>query len=387
MTTFKEIGLSDNLLETLGKKGYTEPTPIQEKIIPLVLRGADVLACAPTGTGKTGAFCLPLIEILTSTPSKARLIRCLILVPTRELATQVCDSFRDYNKNHRLRVAQFIGGASIGQQKQTLNRGVDVAVATPGRFLDLYESGFILPTEIKNVVIDEADRMMDMGFMPDLRKILSALPKMRQTALLSATMPAAIKKLAQEFLMSPKEVMVEAPAFTGENIEQLFVSVPNCPSESERLRIKTEIMLSIFKEKSLSSAIIFCNKKHHVDKVYKSMKALKYSVEVIHGDLTQSRRNRSIDSMKSGKAKFLVASDVAARGIDISNLPCVINMDIPMNIEDYVHRIGRTGRAGAKGIAFTMVTNATYRSSQDIMHMIGKQIDCLLIGIRMVVLR
>ena len=373
--TFEDLGLSDSLLKTLKDKGYTTPTPIQAQIIPLILRGSDVLACAPTGTGKTASFALPLVEILSETASKARLIRCLVLVPTRELATQVSEAFKDYTKNHKLRVAEFIGGASIMKQKQILNKGIDVAIATPGRFLDLYETGCILPTEIKNVVIDEADRMMDMGFLPDVRKILAAMPKMRQTVLLSATMAPAIKKLAQEFLMSPKEVMVAAPASTAVNITQYFVNVPPVKSESERFRTQVALMIGIFEKWSISSAVIFCNKKHHVDKVYQQLKKQNFSVEVIHGDLTQSRRNRALENMKAGTAKFLVASDVAARGIDIISLPCVINMDIPMNIEDYVHRIGRTGRAGAEGLAFTMVTKATSGAAQDIMKMIGKQID------------
>ncbi len=377
MTTFEELGLSDSLLKTLKDKGYTHPTPIQAQIIPLILRGSDVLACAPTGTGKTASFSLPLVEILSGTASKARLIRCLVLVPTRELATQVCESFKDYTKNHKLKIAEFIGGASIVKQKAVLSKGIDIAIATPGRFWDLCETGSILPTEIKNVVIDEADRMMDMGFLPDLRKILSVMPKMRQTVLLSATMPPAIKKLAQEFLMSPKEVMVEAPASTATNIQQYFVNVPPVKSESERLRTQVSIMMNIFKRWSISSAVIFCNKKHHVDKIYQQLKKQNLPVEVIHGDLTQSRRNRSIENMKSGVSQFLVASDVAARGIDISNLPCVINMDIPMNIEDYVHRIGRTGRAGAEGLAFTMVTKASTGSAHDIMKMIGKKIEFL----------
>lgn len=376
--TFEELGLSPDLLKTLKDKGYVSPTPIQSQIIPLILRGADILACAPTGTGKTASFSLPLIEILSATQGKARLIRCLILVPTRELATQVCENFTEYTKNHKLKIAQFIGGASIVQQKQILNRGIDVAVATPGRFLDLYETGCILPTEIKNVVIDEADRMMDMGFLPDLRKILAAMPKMRQTVLLSATMPDPIKKLAQEFLMSPKEVMVAAPASTSTTIEQYFVNVPSsAKTESERLKVQVEIMLKLFKERSIASAIVFCNKKHHVDKVYNQLKKKNLGVEVIHGDLTQSRRNRSLENMKTGASQFLVASDVAARGIDINNLPCVVNMDIPMNLDDYVHRIGRTGRAGADGVAFTMVTNQTRKAAKDVMKLIGKQIKFL----------
>lgn len=375
--TFEHLGLSGTLLKTLKEKGYTTPTPIQAQIIPWILRGSDVLACAPTGTGKTASFSLPLVEILSSGASKARLIRCLVLVPTRELATQVCANFKDYNKNHKLKIAEFIGGASIHQQKQQLARGVDVAIATPGRFWDLFETGSILPTEIKNVVIDEADRMMDMGFLPHLRKILATLPKMRQTVLLSATMPSAIRKLAQEFLMSPKEVTVAAPSSTASTIQQYFVNVPPCNSETERLRKQLDIMMAILEKWSISSAVIFCNKKHHVDKVYAQMKKQDLAVEVMHGDLSQSRRNRSLENMKAGKSKFLVASDVAARGIDIISLPCVINMDIPMNIEDYVHRIGRTGRAGAEGLAFTMVTKASSGLAQDIMKMIGKKIDFL----------
>lgn len=371
---FDDLGLNSDLLKTLSEKGYEAPTPVQQKIIPLILRGADVLACAPTGTGKTGAFCLPLIEILSQTPSKARMIRCLILVPTRELATQVSDNFKAYTKHNKLRVGEFIGGASIVQQKQVLAKGIDVAVATPGRFLDLYESGCVLPTEIKNVVLDEADRMLDMGFLPDLKKILGALPKMRQTVLLSATMAPEIKKLAQDFLMSPKEVMVETPSSTSENIEQFFVFAPKAPSEAAKLRQKVKIMMEIFKKHAISSAIIFCNKKHHVDKTADEMRKSGLKAEIIHGDLTQARRNKSIERLKSGEASFLVASDVAARGIDIMDLPCVINMDIPMNTEDYVHRIGRTGRAGAKGRAFTMVTADTNDQAHEVMQLIGKKI-------------
>jgi superfamily II DNA/RNA helicase len=373
--TFESLGLSPDLCATLAEKGYTAPTITQEKIIPLILRGADVLACAPTGTGKTGAFCLPLVEILSEGASKARLIRCLILVPTRELASQVSENFKAYTKNHKLKVAEFIGGASIQRQKQVLAKGVDVAVATPGRLLDLHASGAILPTEIKNVVLDEADRMLDMGFLPDLKKILSMLPPMRQTALLSATMAPEIKKLAQEFLMSPKEVMIEAPSSTSANIDQFFVSVPGIKSTdrgafSEKIKLLKELLRKF----DVKSAIIFANKKHQVDKVAVALNKAKFKSDVIHGDLTQNRRNQSIERMKAGDVQFLIASDVAARGIDIMDLPCVINMDIPMNTEDYVHRIGRTGRAGAKGISYTFVTKDTVGDAQAVMKLIGKDV-------------
>lgn len=373
--TFESLGISPSLCATLAEKGYTSPTLTQEKIIPLILRGSDILACAPTGTGKTGAFCLPLIEILSSTASKARLIRCLILVPTRELASQVSANFKAYTKNHKLRVAEFIGGASIHQQKQILAKGVDVAVATPGRLLDLHASGAILPTEIKYVVLDEADRMLDMGFLPDLKRILSILPPMRQTALLSATMAPAVQKLAQEFLMTPKEVMIQDSASTAANINQFFVSVPNIKSgDKGALQIKIDILKELLKKFSVTSAIIFANKKHQVDKVAAALNKSGLEADVIHGDLTQSRRNKSIDRMKTGNIQFLVASDVAARGIDIIDLPCVVNIDIPMNIEDYVHRIGRTGRAGAKGVSYTFVTKDTLRDAQDVMRLIGKDV-------------
>ena len=371
---FSDLGLSPGLLTMLSEKGYETPTPIQEQVIPYLLRGADILACAPTGTGKTGAFCLPLVEILSSTPSKARLIRCLILVPTRELANQVSENFKAYTKNHKLKVAEFIGGASIVQQKQLLARGVDVAVATPGRFLDLHASGAILPTEVKYVVLDEADRMLDMGFMPDLKKILGMLPKMRQTVLFSATMADEIRKLAKEFLMSPKEISVAIPSSAAKNIEQFFVMTPKYASESQKLVGKVEIMLSLLEKHNINSAVVFCNKKYQVDKVSAIINSKNLKSDVIHGDLTQARRNKSLARMKAGEVQFLVASDVAARGIDITNLPCVINIDLPMNTEDYVHRIGRTGRAGAKGLSFSFVAESTMNAARDVMKLIGTKV-------------
>ncbi len=374
--TFQELGLSPELSNTLSEKGYTTPTPIQEQVIPLILRGSDILACAPTGTGKTAAFALPMIDMLSEGRTKARVPRSLILEPTRELAHQVADNFAKYTKNHKLNVALLIGGESIANQERILNRGVDVLIVTPGRFLDLYGSGKILLTDIRMLVLDEADRMMDMGFMPDIKRIMSVLPPMKQTLLLSATLPPEIRRLASEFLMSPKEVIIKRSASESANIEQFVVPVDlDKGSSSEQFRRKSSFCLNLIKTQGIGSAIVFCNRKRDVDNLYKMMRQDGFAIEALHGDLSQGKRNRAIGKVKSGESTFLVASDVAARGLDISGLPCVINFDVPTSSEDYVHRIGRTGRAGAKGLAFTFMTQKEQKGIKAIEKLIGKTIE------------
>jgi hypothetical protein len=374
--TFQELGLSPELSNTLAEKGYTTPTPIQEQVIPLILRGSDILACAPTGTGKTAAFALPMIDMLSEGRTKARVPRSLILEPTRELAHQVADNFAKYTKNHKLNVALLIGGESIANQERILNRGVDVLIVTPGRFLDLYGSGKILLTDIRMLVLDEADRMMDMGFMPDIKRIMAVLPPMKQTLLLSATLPPEIRRLSADFLMSPKEVVIKRSASEAAHIEQFVIPVDlDKSSSADQFRKKGGFCQALIKNNGISSAIIFCNRKRDVDNLYKVMRSNGFATETLHGDLSQGKRNRAIAKIKSGESTFLVASDVAARGLDISGLPCVINFDVPTSSEDYVHRIGRTGRAGAKGLAFTFVTQKEQKGLKAIERLIGKTIE------------
>ena len=378
MSTFYELGLSPELAKLLEEKGYQAPTPIQEQIIPAIIAGSDILACAPTGTGKTAAFSLPMIQILSQSPAKARVPRSLILVPTRELAHQVADNFKTYSVNHRMNVAVLIGGESIVQQQKILLKGVDVLIATPGRFLDLYQSGRILLNGIKIVVLDESDRMMDMGFMPSIRKIMAALPAQKQTVLLSATMPNEIRKLSQEFLRNPKEVTVERTEASHKSIVQqaIFIHAPKSPASAAR-KAKEPVLLALLRKYAVESSIIFCNRKIDVDKVHAFLKKNGYAVEAMHGDFSQSQRNRALERIKNQTSAHLVASDVAARGIDITDLPVVINFDVPIQLEDYVQRIGRTGRAGSTGHAFTFVADGDKSQCRAIEKHIGKKIEIL----------
>lgn len=342
--SFQELGLSENTLKALGECGYSEPTPIQAQAIPHILMSRDVVGLAQTGTGKTAGFTLPMIEILAGGRAKARMPRSLILSPTRELAAQIAENFDTYGKYHNLNMALLTGGVSMDEQVRKLDRGVDVLIATPGRMLDLFDRGKILLTDIKILVIDEADRMMDMGFIPDIEKIVSFLPVIRQTLLFSATMPPVIKKLTEKFLMNPREVSVAAPSSTAENVAQTLVWTTS--------REKKQMVYDVLKREKVQNAFIFCNRKRDIDGLRSWLSNKGFPVGAMHGDLSQEQRTKTLQEFKDGKVKLLVCSDVAARGIDVDDVSHVLNFDVPHHAEDYVHRIGRTGRAGKDGHAW-----------------------------------
>ena len=368
---FADLGLSPDTLKAVTDAGYITPTPIQAQAIPVVLMGRDVLGVAQTGTGKTAAFTVPMIDILADGRSKARMPRSLILAPTRELAAQISESFIKYGKYHPLSMALLIGGESFTDQQNALDRGVDVLIATPGRLLDLYERGRILLNDAKILVIDEADRMLDMGFIPDVERIVSLLPKMRQTLFFSATMDKAIRKLADQFLMNPKEIAVTASATAATTIEQGLVTV--------RTLDKREVLRRILRAKAIHNAFIFCNRKKDVDILFKSLEKHGFSVVALHGDMPQSKRNEMLAKFKANEAELLVCSDVAARGLDISAVSHVINFDVPVNAEDYIHRIGRTGRAGLSGHAYTIATPGDARLLGAVEKMLKGPIPALVI--------
>jgi superfamily II DNA/RNA helicase len=346
--TFADLGLSPELLKAVETSGYTEPTAIQAQAIPPVLMMKDIIGIAQTGTGKTASFVLPMIDILAHGRRRALMPRSLILEPTRELAAQVAENFEKYGKNHDLRMALLIGGVQMGDQVKALQDGVDVLIATPGRLMDLFERGKILLNGCDLLVIDEADRMLDMGFIPDIETICSKLPTTRQTLLFSATMPPPIKKLADRFLTNPKYIEVARPASNNVNIAQHKVNVGT--------RHKRELLRKLLQSDNVNTAIIFCNRKTTVRELAKSLKGHGFAAGEIHGDMDQSSRIAELDRFKSGDINILVASDVAARGLDVKGVSHVFNFDTPWHPDDYVHRIGRTGRAGAKGRAYTFVS-------------------------------
>ena len=345
---FADLGLSDPLLRAVTDSGYDVPTPIQKGAIPSVLMGKDLIGIAQTGTGKTASFVLPMIDILAEGRTRARMPRSLILEPTRELAAQVAENFEKYGKYHKLSMALLIGGVQMGDQVKALEKGVDVLIATPGRLMDLFSRGKIMLNDCHLLVIDEADRMLDMGFIPDIEDICSKLPRARQTLLFSATMPPPIKKLADKFLSDPKTVEVARPATANVNIDQRLVVT--------RGDKKRDALRSILREPDLKNAIIFCNKKVTVRELYTSLKRSGFAVGQIQGDMDQSSRIAEFDRFKKDEINILVASDVAARGLDVKGVSHVVNFDVPWQPDDYIHRIGRTGRAGAKGIAYTIAT-------------------------------
>ena len=346
--SFESLGLSAPVLQAVLDKGYTTPTPIQEKAIPIVLMGRDVLGCAQTGTGKTASFVLPMIDILSQGRAKARMPRSLILEPTRELAAQVAENFETYGKHNKLNMALLIGGTSFPDQERALERGADVLIATPGRLLDHFERGGILLNDVKILVIDEADRMLDMGFIPDVERIVATLPQMRQTLFFSATMPPEIKRLADRFLSNPKEVTVSPPASASATVVQGLVVV----SEGE----KREALLALIKSQEVKNAIVFCNRKRDVATLHTTLKKHGLNAGALHGDMSQPARTETLERFKAGEIQILVASDVAARGLDIVDMSHVFNYDVPFSPEDYVHRIGRTGRAGRTGHSFTLAS-------------------------------
>ncbi|MDB5716724.1 MAG: ATP-dependent helicase, partial [Sphingomonas bacterium] len=345
--TFAELGLSDETLRAVTEAGYVDPTPIQAQAIGPILMNRDLIGIAQTGTGKTASFVLPMIDVLAHGRSRARMPRSLILEPTRELAAQVAENFEKYGKYHKLSMALLIGGVSMGDQQAALEKGVDVLIATPGRLMDLFQRGKILLSGCSILVIDEADRMLDMGFIPDIEEICTKLPATRQTLLFSATMPAPIKKLADRFLSNPKQVEVSRPASQNMQIEQRLVETSS--------RNKKSALRTLLKAEDMRTAIIFSNRKTTVRDLASELRRDGYAASQIHGDMEQAERIRELDRFKAGEINILVASDVAARGLDIKGVSHVINYDVPWHPDDYVHRIGRTGRAGASGKAFTLV--------------------------------
>ena len=364
---FEDLGLSEPILKAIKECGYDSPTPIQEKAIPNILMARDVVGLAQTGTGKTAGFTLPMIEILHGGRAKARMPRSLILSPTRELAAQIADNFDLYGKHCNLSKALLIGGSSMEDQIRILERGVDVLIATPGRLIDLFERGNILLTDIKVLVIDEADRMLDMGFIPDIEKICSLLPPMRQTLLFSATMPPEIKNLTKKFLSNPREVAVAPPASAAETVDQFCVEVSP--------RGKNAVLEKLIKQENVKNAFIFCNRKRDVDSLTKWFKNKGYRAEAMHGDLAQSHRSDTLEKFKNGDINLLICSDVAGRGIDVDSVSHVFNYDVPINPDDYVHRIGRTGRAGQSGRAWMLVTKYDEKQLSAVEKRIGKAVD------------
>jgi superfamily II DNA/RNA helicase len=363
---FNELGLSPELLQAVLDAGYTTPTPIQQQAIPVVASGRDVLGCAQTGTGKTAAFGLPMIDKLAAGRSRARMPRSLILEPTRELATQVEVSFETYGKYHRLTTALLIGGESFADQLKKLDRGVDVLIATPGRLLDLFERGKVLLSDVRILVIDEADRMLDMGFIPDVERIVGLLPKNRQTLFFSATMPPEIRKLGDAFLDQPVEIAVAPPASPAELVQQSLVVIePHDKREALRRLIASE---------DVKNALIFCNRKRDVDILQRSLSRHGLDAAALHGDMSQPKRTETLDRFRNGEIRLLVASDVAARGLDIQGLSHVFNFDVPYHAEDYVHRIGRTGRAGNPGRSFTLAAPEDGKAVAAIETLIGRGI-------------
>ena len=366
---FADLGLSDELLKAIDEAGYSEATPIQAQAIPPVLMMKDIIGIAQTGTGKTASFVLPMIDILAQGRSRARMPRSLILEPTRELAAQVAENFEKYGKYNKLSMALLIGGVSMGDQVKALEKGVDVLIATPGRLMDLFDRGNIMLNDCNLFVIDEADRMLDMGFIPDIEKICTKLPNNRQTMLFSATMPPPIKKLSDQFLSNPKYIEVARPATANVNIEQSLVEVGP--------RQKRSKLRELLEKEDVTMGIVFCNRKTTVRELNKSLKRHGYRSGEIHGDIDQASRQAELEAFKNGDINLLVASDVAARGIDVKGISHVFNFDAPMHPDDYVHRIGRTGRAGAKGRAFTFITRSDADAIDNIEKLLGSKIEYL----------
>jgi superfamily II DNA/RNA helicase len=364
--SFSELGLSPEVLQAVSDAGYINPTPIQEQAIPHVKRGRDVLGCAQTGTGKTASFVLPMIDMLAAGRARARMPRSLILEPTRELATQVAASFETYGKHHRLTMALLIGGEGFVDQERKLDRGVDVLIATPGRLLDLYGRGKVLLSDTRILVIDEADRMLDMGFIPDVERIVGLLPAVRQTLFFSATMPAEIRKLADAFLRDPVEIAVTPPASPAETVIQSLAVV--------RPENKRDALRQLIRSEDVKNALIFCNRKRDVDVLCRSLSRHGFDAAALHGDMPQPKRTETLERFRNGEIRLLVASDVAARGLDIKGMSHVFCFDVPVHTEDYVHRIGRTGRAGLEGRSFILATPEEGEAVAAIIKLIGKEI-------------
>ncbi|MBY9065342.1 DEAD/DEAH box helicase [Hyphomonas sp. WL0036] len=367
---FADLGLAENILKALTEAGYDIPTPIQAEAIPHIAMGGDVTGIAQTGTGKTAAFVLPMIQRLSTGRARARMPRCLILCPTRELAAQVAENFEKYGKYLKLTMALLIGGVSFKDQETLLQRGVDVLIATPGRLMDQFDRGKLLLMGVETLIIDEADRMLDMGFIPDIEKICTKLPANRQTLLFSATFPADIQRLAKNFQRDPKKIEVARPAQTAETITQHVVKLPGNDAKARRTALRRVIEAC----GEVKNGIVFCNRKVEVDIVAASLTKHGHDAAPIHGDLPQNVRMETLQRFRDGHLKLLVASDVAARGLDIPDVGHVFNFAPPPKDEDYVHRIGRTGRAGRKGESYTLVSPDDEKSWGFVLKMIKKDV-------------
>ncbi len=371
---FTKLGLDDDLLKAIHEAGYTEPTPIQSAAIPHALAGKDVLGIAQTGTGKTASFTLPMIHLLSKGRARARMPRSLILCPTRELAAQVSENFEKYGKYHKLSMALLIGGVNFNNQDKLIDRGVDVLIATPGRLLDHFERGKLMLTGIQIMVVDEADRMLDMGFIPDIERIFGLTPFTRQTLFFSATMAPEITRITETFLHAPERVEVARQASAAETVTQRVV--PFKPSAKDAAdKEKRDCLRALIRaESELTTAIIFCNRKRDVGVLHKSLVKHGFNAGAIHGDLDQSVRMATLNGFRDGEITLLVASDVAARGLDIPTVSHVFNFDVPTHPEDYVHRIGRTGRAGRSGTAISICAPSDGKHLDKIEELLGKPI-------------
>jgi superfamily II DNA/RNA helicase len=369
---FEYLGLAPETLRAVEEAGYTEPTPIQAQAIPVVLQGRDVLGIAQTGTGKTASFTLPMIDILSQGRARARMPRSLILEPTRELAAQVAQNFEIYGKYHKLNMALLIGGVSFDDQERKLDRGVDVLIATPGRLLDHFGRGKLMMNGVDILVIDEADRMLDMGFIPDVERICSLITKKHQTLFFSATMPREIQNLVSKFLTDPKRIEVAPPSSTAANVEQFLVPLNTSEAGAKRAKLR-----ELLRGEEIKNAIIFCNRKRDVDVVYRSLQKHGFDAAALHGDMDQGSRSEVLEKFKGGNLRLLIASDVAARGLDIPAMSHVFNYDVPSHAEDYIHRIGRTGRAGRSGRTFMLSTPADSKWLRNVQSLIGKSITVI----------
>jgi len=368
MTRFSDLGLSEQVLKAVAETGYDTPTPIQAQAIPVAMTGLDVLGIAQTGTGKTAAFTLPMIEKLAAGRSRARMPRAIVLEPTRELADQVAEAFEKYAKYHKLNWALLIGGVSMADQVAKLDKGVDVLIATPGRLLDLFERSKVMLNGVTMMVVDEADRMLDMGFIPDIERIFKLTPPTRQTLFFSATMPPEITRLTEAFLKNPVRIEVARPATTNENITQYVLRVPHKDVKAKRIALRT-----LLKTLDIKNGIVFCNRKTDVDIVAKSLSVHGFNAAPIHGDLDQSLRMKTLEAFRKGELTLLVASDVAARGLDIPAVGHVFNFDAPIHADDYVHRIGRTGRAGRSGETYLLLSPHDEKNYDKVVKLIKKE--------------
>ena len=378
MTKFSDLNLNPKVLRAIEEAGYETPTPIQAGAIPPALEGKDVLGIAQTGTGKTASFTLPMITMLARGRARARMPRSLVLCPTRELAAQVAENFDTYTKHLKLTKALLIGGVSFGEQDKLIDKGVDVLIATPGRLIDHFERGKLILSDVKIMVVDEADRMLDMGFIPDIERIFQMTPFTRQTLFFSATMAPEIERITNTFLSNPIRVEVARQATTGENIEQgvLMLAASRKDREATEKRNVLRALIDAEGDKC-TNAIIFCNRKMDVDTVAKSLKKHGYDAAPIHGDLDQSQRTKTLDGFRNGDLRFLVASDVAARGLDVPSVSHVFNFDVPSHAEDYVHRIGRTGRAGRDGKAIMICVPRDEKNLADVERLVQREIPRL----------